>query len=126
MDSFGHRRRDAVEMYWYHNRVTQRVAEGEVVPGVYFPAFIHNGDFYLASIVAYKDGMVDCWGLVPFEEFKQKVRDGWVVTSIPDGARVDIHHVARFTVRGVSVFAGESLHEYPGVAADSGRHDGFS
>src|SRR5436309_5447122 len=72
-------------MYWYHNRVTQRVAEGEVVPGVYFPAFIHNGDHYLASIVAYKDGMVDCWGLVTFEEFRQKVRDGWVVTSVPDG-----------------------------------------
>ena len=82
-------------------------SEGEVVPGVYFPAFIHNGDFYLASIVAYKDGMVDCWGLVPFEEFKQKVRDGWVVTSIPDGARVDIHHVACFTVSSVSVLGPE-------------------
>jgi uncharacterized protein (TIGR02996 family) len=95
--------REAVQLYWYSNRVTQRIAEGKVVPGVYFPAFIHNGDYYLASIVAYKDRMVDCWGLTTFEDFKEKVRDGWVVTSIPDGARVDIHHVARFTVSGISV-----------------------
>jgi hypothetical protein len=90
-------------MYWYYNRVTQRIADGEVVPGVFFPAFIHNGDHHLASIVAYQDGMVDCWGLVTFEDFKQKVRDGWVVTSVPEGAIVSIHHVARFTVSGVAV-----------------------
>lgn len=90
-------------MYWYHNRVTQRLADGEVVPGVCFPAFIHNGDYYLASIVAYKDGMVECWGLFTFEEFKQKVSEGWVVTSVPEGATVSIHHVARFTVGHVSV-----------------------
>jgi hypothetical protein len=92
-----------VQMYWYANCVTQRLVEGEVVPGVYFPAFIHNGNYYLASIVAYKDGMVECWGLVTFEEFEQKVRGGWVVTSVPDGATVSIHHVARFTVSGVFV-----------------------
>ena len=92
------------EMYFYANRVTQRITDGEVVPGVYFPAFIHNGDiYYLASVVAYKDGSVECWGRVTFEEFEQKVRDGWVVTSIPDGATVSIHHVARFTVSGVFV-----------------------
>ncbi len=47
--------------------------------------------------------MVECWGLVPFEEFKAKVRDGWVVTSIPEGAIVTIHHVGRFTVSNVSI-----------------------
>jgi hypothetical protein len=90
-------------MYWYKDRVTQRIANGEVVPGVYFPAFIHNFDHHLASIVAYKDGMVECWGLVTFEEFVQKVRDGWVVTSLPEGATVSIYHVARFTACGISV-----------------------
>ena len=90
-------------MYWYSNRVTQRLSEGEVVPGVYFTAFIHNFDYHLASIVAYQDAMIECWGLVTFEEFQQKVRDGWVVTSVPEGATVSIHHVARFTVGGVVV-----------------------
>jgi hypothetical protein len=90
-------------MYWYARNLTQRVSEGEMVPGVYFPAFIHNGDHFLANIVAYRDGMVDCWGLVTFEEFRQKVRNGWVVTSVPEGATVTIHHVARFKVNGVSV-----------------------
>jgi hypothetical protein len=96
-----------MQMYWYYNHVTQRLASGEVVPGVYFPAFIHNGDYYLTSIVAYRDGMVECWGLVTFEEFKQKVRAGWVVTSLPEGATVSIHHVARFTVSSVSVKGAE-------------------
>ena len=50
-----------MEMYWYANCVT-RLVEGREVPGVYFPAFIHNGDYYLTSIVAYQDGMVECWG----------------------------------------------------------------
>src|SRR5262245_13123549 len=79
---------DAVEMYWYANCVTRRLVEGREVPGVYFPAFIHNGDYYLTSIVAYQDGLVECWGLVTFAEFVQKVREGWVVTSVPEGATV--------------------------------------
>jgi uncharacterized protein (TIGR02996 family) len=99
--------RHAVQMTYYSNRRTCRIAEGKVVPGVYFPAFIHNGNYYLDSIVAYKDRVIDCWGLVTFEEFKEKVREGWVVTSIPEGATVDIHHVARFTVSGVSVMGPE-------------------
>lgn len=90
-----------MEMYWYANCVTRRLVEGREVPGVYFPAFIHNFDYHLTSIVAYQDGMVECWGLVPFAEFVQKVRDGWVVTSVPEGATVCIHHVARFAVSGV-------------------------
>jgi uncharacterized protein (TIGR02996 family) len=100
-------RREAVPMSWYSKQLTQRIVEGKVVPGVYFPAFIHNGNYYLASIVAYKDRIIDCWGLVTFEEFREKVRDGWVVTSIPDGATVEIHNVARFTVSGISVFGPE-------------------
>jgi hypothetical protein len=90
-------------MYWYASNLTQRVSEGETVPGVYFPAFIHNSDYYFANIVVYKDGMVNCWGLITFEKFRQKVRKGWVVTSVPEGATVFIQHVARFTVSGVTV-----------------------
>jgi hypothetical protein len=92
-----------MQMYWYANCVTRRLAEGREVAGVYFPAFIHNGDYHLSRIVAYQDGMVECWGLVTFAEFVQKVRDGWVVTSVPDGATVAIHHLARFTVSGVQI-----------------------
>src|SRR5262249_55379018 len=95
--------RDVVQMYWYANCVTRRLVEGREVPGVYFPAFIHNFDYHLTTVVAYQDGMVECWGLVTFAEFVQKVRDGWVVTSVPDGAIVSIHHVARFTVANVTV-----------------------
>lgn len=99
--------RDTVPMSWYSKRVTQRIVEGKAVPGVCFPAFIHNFNYYLTSIVAYKDRVVDCWGLVTFEDFKEKVRSGWVVTSISEGAFVDIHNVARFTVSGISVMGPE-------------------
>jgi hypothetical protein len=46
--------------------------------------------------------------LVSFEEFQMKVQQGWVATSVPDGARVCLHHVARFTARDVSVEGPES------------------
>ncbi len=48
------RSHQGILLMYYHKCVTQRIAEGHVVPGVYFPAFIHNGDYHLASIVAYK------------------------------------------------------------------------
>lgn len=89
-------------MYWYKN-LTHRSVDGREVPGVYFLAFIHNGPYYLTSIKAYQDGMVDCWGLVSFEEFRWQVEQGKVVTSVPDGATVSIHHVARLTAHDVFV-----------------------
>ena len=103
-------------MYWYKN-LTHRTVAGETIPGVYFLAFIHNFTYHLTSIVAYKDAMVDCWGLVTFEEFKRKVQEGWVVTSIPEGATVGIHHGARFTVGTVSVRVQDELNGRPTAQA---------
>lgn len=94
-------------MTWYRNR-TSRTVDGIEVPGVTFPAFIHNFDYHLTNIVAYRDGMVECWGLVPFDEFVRKVAAGWVVTSVPEGAWVSIHDVARFRVSDVQVIGAEA------------------
>jgi hypothetical protein len=59
------------------------------IPGTYLQAFIKNGDHYFVTeIKIYKDGCIDCWGLVNFEEFKEKVRQGWVRTGVPNGARI--------------------------------------
>ena len=46
----------------------------------------------------YADRMVDCWGLVSFEEFLEKVRSGWVATELEDGARASAHEVASWTM----------------------------
>jgi hypothetical protein len=37
--------------------------------------------------------MIECWGLVTFEEFKRKVAQGWIVTQVPKGARISCHHL---------------------------------
>jgi len=60
-------------------------------------AFIHNSDYQLTHISIYKDGLIDCWGLVDFEGFKQKVRSGWVVTRPPQKAKVSVSFLASFT-----------------------------
>jgi hypothetical protein len=74
------------------------------VSGTYLHAFIRNGDYFLTEIKIYADGKVDCWELVDFEAFKQKVRSGWVVTQLPEHARVSISGVASFVAREVRSF----------------------
>jgi hypothetical protein len=66
------------------------------IDGVFAMAFIQNGCYHLTHISIYQDGLVDCWGLVSFEEFKEKVRTGWVVTQSPEGADVSVSFLARF------------------------------
>jgi hypothetical protein len=67
------------------------------IPGSFTRAFIHNGGtYFLTEIKIYKDGMIDCWGLVNFEEFKQKVLQGWVVTTLPNNAEVSVSFLANF------------------------------
>lgn len=80
-------------------RVTR---EGERIDGVFAMAFIHNFDYHLTHISIYKDGMVDCWGLVTFEQFKEKVRSGWVVTQPPPDAKVSVSFLAGFTATNAS------------------------
>src|SRR5262249_57840069 len=55
---------------------TYRVQDGKRIDGVFFMAFIHNGNYHLRHISVYQDGMIDCWGLVDFEGFRKKVRSG--------------------------------------------------
>jgi hypothetical protein len=52
------------------------------------PAFIDNQGYAAVDIEIYRDGMIDCWSLVSFDEFKALVRRNWVVTQIPDSAVV--------------------------------------
>lgn len=64
--------------------------DGQDVPGTYLRAFIHNGDYFVEEIKIFANGLIDCWGEVDLEGFKRKVREGWVVTRLPEGARVRI------------------------------------
>ncbi|WP_432169384.1 NADAR family protein [Streptomyces sp. 1222.5] len=75
-------------------RNTYRVADGVRIPGTWRHAFIRNGSHFLTDLFIYADGLVDCWGLVTLEEFEEKVRSGWVATTLPDGARASAHGLA--------------------------------
>jgi hypothetical protein len=57
------------------------------------PAFICNGGYFLTDLTIYEDGDVDCWGIVSFEEFLQKVEQGWVTVELPqsDNLEISIH-----------------------------------
>ncbi|NJK76969.1 MAG: hypothetical protein HC942_27115 [Microcoleus sp. SU_5_6] len=68
-------------------------ANGEIIRGRGLPAFIHNGNYYQTIIGVFEDGTIDCWELVDFEEFTNKVTEGWVVTQVPKGARISCHHL---------------------------------
>ena len=78
-------------------RTYREKESGDRVDGVFCMAFIHNGDYHLTHISIFRDGLIDCWGLVDFEEFKKRVRSGWVVTHPPEGARVSVALLADFT-----------------------------
>ncbi|MFJ8032470.1 MULTISPECIES: NADAR family protein [unclassified Streptomyces] len=78
-------------------RNTYRVVDGVRIPGTWRHAFIRNGSHFLTDLVIYADGLVDCWGLVTLDEFEEKVRSGWVATTLPDGARASAHGLATWT-----------------------------
>jgi len=83
---------------------TYRLDGDKRVDGVFAMAFIHNGQYFLTHISIYADGMIDCWGLVDFSTFKEKVRSGWVVTQIPEGANVSVSFLAMFKAKEASCF----------------------
>ncbi|SDT78848.1 Predicted NAD-dependent protein-ADP-ribosyltransferase YbiA, DUF1768 family [Streptomyces sp. TLI_053] len=68
--------------------ITYRTADGLHIPGTWRHAFIRSGDHYfLTDLFIYADGLVDCCGLVTVEEFEEKLRTGWVATSLPEGGK---------------------------------------
>ncbi|MFF9578273.1 NADAR family protein [Streptomyces rubiginosohelvolus] len=75
-------------------RITYRIADGVRIPGTWRHAFIRNGGYFLTDLFIYADGLIDCWGLVTIEEFEEKLRTGWVATTLPDGAEASAHDLA--------------------------------
>lgn len=97
----------------YLNR-TYRIEDGERIEGSWRYIFIKNGDtYFLSALKVYADGMIDCWGLVDFATFQQKVASGWVATTLAQGAQASAHHLAwwRFDEPQVGVSAQQLLDE---------------
>mgnify|MGYP001544786670 CR=1 FL=1 len=85
-------------------RRTYRIQEGRQIDGVFCLAFIHNWEYHLTPISVYQDGMIDCWGLVDLEGFREKVHSGWVVTQPPEGAQISISLLGNITAANATFF----------------------
>src|SRR5438093_4092304 len=68
------------------------------IRGYEFPGIIHNGSYFLTELQVFADGLINCWQMVDLPMFKEKLRGGWVVTSIPDRAALDIHGIGSVSV----------------------------
>ncbi|MFC9324061.1 NADAR domain-containing protein [Kitasatospora sp. NPDC057015] len=69
-------------------RRTFRYSDGERIPGVWRPVFVHGaGVHHLTELTVYADGLVDCWGLSTVAEFAERVGYGQVGAQIAEGAR---------------------------------------
>lgn len=86
-----------------------REEDGKEIPGLFHHAFIHNGGtYFLTEIKVYQDSMIDCWGLVTLEGFQEKVKQGWVVTSLPEGAEVSVSFLVRLKAMSVHAWIKEA------------------
>lgn len=72
-----------------------READGERIEGTLRPVFIRNGkDYYLTDLRVYADGAIYCREWVDLDGLREKLRTGWVATSLQAGARASAHHLA--------------------------------
>jgi hypothetical protein len=78
-------------------RAIQRVME---IEGIVLPAFIHNGSYFFVNLPVYADGLVDAWELLDRQLFEEKLAEGWVTTSVPDGESINVHGLGSWVVRG--------------------------
>ncbi|RBL90687.1 DUF7638 domain-containing protein [Chitinophaga flava] len=75
-----------------------RVYRTKIIEGLSVPAVIHNGSYFFTDLDIYEDGRVEYWEIEDFEHFKQKMREGWIVTVIPDGSSISIHGLGSWPV----------------------------
>jgi len=93
---------------------TYRLVDGEQIEGTARPVFIRNGDtYFLTELRVFADGVIDCWDWVDLDGLREKLRTGWVATSLPPGARASAHHLAswRFSEPQMWVTAEQLLGE---------------
>src|SRR5262245_3153158 len=86
-----------------HNRMTgigRSIQRVMTIDGVVLPAFIHNGGYFFINLPVYADGLVDAWDLLDRQLFEEKLAQGWVTTSVPDGESIYAHGLGSWVVRG--------------------------
>jgi len=69
------------------------------ISGISIPAFIHNGMYYKTNLDVFQDGIIDAWGIIDIDFFKQKIENGWIQPRVPDGEDLSIFHLGQFTIK---------------------------
>lgn len=93
---------------------THRIADGVRIEGVSRPIFIHNIDtYYLADLLIYADGLIDCWGPTDLAGLREHLESGWVATTVEEGAMASADGLGwwRFGVGEVGIDAENLLGE---------------
>jgi hypothetical protein len=86
-----------------HNRMSgigRSIQRVMTIDGVVLPAFIHNGGYFFINLPVYADGLVDAWDLLDRQLFEEKLAQGWVTTSIPDGESIHVHGLGSWGILG--------------------------
>ena len=90
-----------------------KVARTRLIEGVAIPAIIHNDSYFFVDLTVYSDATVECWELTDLNLFKQKLGQGWVKISIPNGKNISIHGLGSWKIDdGKWLFDKESFYEY--------------
>jgi hypothetical protein len=89
------------------------ITRTEVIEGFSIPGIIHNMQYHFTDLQVYSDGLISCWEMVDLSMFKDKLNEGWVVTSIPDGEAISIYSLGNWNIeQGEWKHTKESLYNY--------------
>jgi hypothetical protein len=90
-----------------------KISRTKIIEGVAIPAIIHNSNYFFVDLTVYEDGTVECWELTDLNLFKQKLEQGWVKFSVPNGKNISIHGLGAWKIDESSwLFNKESFYEY--------------
>ena len=76
-----------------------RVYRKQMIEGIAVPAIIHNSNYFLIQMAIYADGIVSCWHKSDLRQFKEDLRRGWVVPSVPEGKALSVHNLGDFVIK---------------------------
>ena len=114
----------------FFDRTYRTLDDGERIEGTWRHVFIINGGHYfLSDLKIYADGLIDCWGLVDLEGFREKVRKGWVATRLTENGQASAHHLGSWQFKNPAVIDSQQLikevedtiAELQGIPTTSGR-----
>jgi hypothetical protein len=62
------------------------------------PTLIKNMQYHYTDLIAFEDGVVDCWEGLDLALFREKLKTGWVATTAPVGAMLSVFNLGCGTV----------------------------